>query len=824
MHDVPAWKPLFERSVAAFYAGDFDEGRLACDRLLGVPDLPGDARDTTRRNAVHYARPLADFAPGWTAHRLDVPTRAGWSALNPVIVPDREDGSIDPSGPLRVLVRSANFRLDPPASYVVADGSGIVRTAYHLLELDDAFEPISAPRLLRDLTPDDGMLDPLVRDNEDLRPFRIGNRLYATGQTWRRAPGGERNVRTALFDLDVDAADGPVLGNPRWLSRGAEGIDEKNWMPVVRNGDLAFVYRCAPTVVVGCDPASGALHLRAAHDAPLLAEGFRGGSALLPAGDGFLALVHEVAFWDGGARTYVHRLVRFDGDLRITALTHPFRFHAENIEFAIGLARRGGDLLISYGVMDREAWIASVPEAELAALLRPVPWFAPAGAVSLPLPRGAEVVLGAGRDRADAGGFPVAAGSSGDRVSVGPKADPGGPEAPISPPPAAAVAVPPGDLVDGFTPAPVDVPESGSDRPFLVSMTLCGSNRDQVGDALRSVVGWVDACLLIDTGITDDTLEVARAIAGDKLVVRSFPWVDDFAAARNAALAFAAELGAEWALFVDTDERIELRGADPRAYLAATWADAVFLYAADGAYQKERFFRLPSRGSYAGPTHECWIGPARDVMPDAVFRELPKDEAAIQRKLVRDVAILRRHSAAHPDDPRWWYYLGDTLANLRQPEEAVAAFERCFALDGWDEEAGWSAYRIARLLGEDLKRWDEAEAACARGLTRHPTMVELYWAAGYAAFWGGNPQRAANWARAAIALNDAAATGFLPERVGFVYVPAHWEAPWDVLRHALLVLGDEAGAADAEHMHEAALLAREQGRPYPVRAVAQPAG
>ncbi len=335
MSEAPAWKPLFERSVAAFYAGDLDEGRLACDRLLGVPNLPGDARDTTRCNAVHYARPLRELVSGWSARRLMVPLPEGWSVLNPAIVPDREDGAAGESGPLRVLVRSANFRLDPPASYVVADGGGVVRTAYHLLELDHDFAPIASPRLLRDLTPDDGMLDPLVRDNEDLRPFLFGNRLFATGQSWRRSPDGERTVRTALFDLDLDATDGPLLANLRWLSRGAEGIDEKNWMPFVLGGDLAFVYRGAPTVVLNCDPATGALRLRAAHDAPLLAEGFRGGSPLLPAAGGYLALVHEVAFWEGGARTYLHRLVRFDANLRISALTHPFRFHGENIEFSL---------------------------------------------------------------------------------------------------------------------------------------------------------------------------------------------------------------------------------------------------------------------------------------------------------------------------------------------------------------------------------------------------------------------------------------------------------------------------------------------------------
>src|SRR6187401_2694488 len=90
------------------------------------------------------------------------------------------------------------------------------------------------------------------------------------------------------------------------------------------------------------------------------------------------------------------------------------------------------------------------------------------------------------------------------------------------------------------------------DKMKIASTTLTGNSSGVIADALRSVVDWVDYCLVVDTGITDDTLDVARQVAGSKLVVRSFPWQDDFAAARNFALQAAAELGAAWAVTLDT--------------------------------------------------------------------------------------------------------------------------------------------------------------------------------------------------------------------------------------------------------------------------------
>lgn len=62
MGEGATWEPLLKRSIDAFYAGDLDAGRLACDQLLNMPDLPDAVRALTRTNQVHYAPPLSDWA------------------------------------------------------------------------------------------------------------------------------------------------------------------------------------------------------------------------------------------------------------------------------------------------------------------------------------------------------------------------------------------------------------------------------------------------------------------------------------------------------------------------------------------------------------------------------------------------------------------------------------------------------------------------------------------------------------------------------------------------------------------------------------------
>jgi glycosyltransferase involved in cell wall biosynthesis len=96
---------------------------------------------------------------------------------------------------------------------------------------------------------------------------------------------------------------------------------------------------------------------------------------------------------------------------------------------------------------------------------------------------------------------------------------------------------------------------------FIASVTLTNGGGDVIRDALLSVVGWVDACILLDTGITDNTLQVAQQAAGNKLLLQKLPWPGSFADARNAALDAAAAAGAQWAIILDTDERIQCSSA-----------------------------------------------------------------------------------------------------------------------------------------------------------------------------------------------------------------------------------------------------------------------
>jgi tetratricopeptide (TPR) repeat protein len=347
---------------------------------------------------------------------------------------------------------------------------------------------------------------------------------------------------------------------------------------------------------------------------------------------------------------------------------------------------------------------------------------------------------------------------------------------------------------------------------MIVATTLTASNADIISDALASVVAQVDRCLVIDTGARDATLEVARQVAGDKLLVREFPWKNDFAAARNFALEAAQAAGARWAVTVDTDERLIFDpGFDLRKALEATRANVLLVGEEGGSYGKERIIRLPTATRWTGPTHEA-LGGQREGESEQLagvrFRELPKDEATLRRKFERDVAILRKYTRQHAREPRWHYYLGASHQDLGEFAAAIDAYRACAALGGWAEEGAWACYRAAECCCS-LQRWDDAIKFCAQGLAIRPATAELAWLAGYAACQAKRYEDAIAWSNMAVVngLHDGAGAGF--PRKSFRNPTALYEGPYDVLRWTFKALGNQAAADEAAREFEAAKRARE---------------
>lgn len=87
-------------------------------------------------------------------------------------------------------------------------------------------------------------------------------------------------------------------------------------------------------------------------------------------------------------------------------------------------------------------------------------------------------------------------------------------------------------------------------------LSLCMIAKDEahcIADCLNSVRQIVSEIVLVDTGSTDQTVQIATKLGAK---VFHLPWEDDFAKARNFSLRFAS---GDWILVLDADERISPR-------------------------------------------------------------------------------------------------------------------------------------------------------------------------------------------------------------------------------------------------------------------------
>ena len=80
---------------------------------------------------------------------------------------------------------------------------------------------------------------------------------------------------------------------------------------------------------------------------------------------------------------------------------------------------------------------------------------------------------------------------------------------------------------------------------------------------LRSVQGFADQMVVVDTGSTDDTMALAQGLGAE---VKQIPWPGDFAPARNDALQW---LQGDWVLVLDADEQLRPEAIAPLRALMA---------------------------------------------------------------------------------------------------------------------------------------------------------------------------------------------------------------------------------------------------------------
>lgn len=276
--------------------------------------------------------------------------------------------------------------------------------------------------------------------------------------------------------------------------------------------------------------------------------------------------------------------------------------------------------------------------------------------------------------------------------------------------------------------------------PSAPNLSLCmivRNERARLPACLESVRGLADEIVVVDTGSTDGTADLARA-AGARVL--EIPWPDDFSAARNAGLDLAT---GRWILVLDADETLPPASRETLREIVAGPADHARALVQRNLLPESaghvsvaivRLFPRHPRVRFERPIHEQ-VNTAleregiRIVDTDIPFLHTGyATAAAMPAKTRRNRALIEAALARDPDaDPNLWFFQAASFFDSGEHLRAAELYGECARRSAGRRRRLEAAARIKQaeclwIAGRPA----EAEAALpTEGDAPHPLACEL---------------------------------------------------------------------------------------------------
>jgi hypothetical protein len=271
-----------------------------------------------------------------------------------------------------------------------------------------------------------------------------------------------------------------------------------------------------------------------------------------------------------------------------------------------------------------------------------------------------------------------------------------------------------------------------------LSLTMIVKNEAAtLGRCLASVRDIVDEIVVVDTGSSDNTKDIARQYGAR---VFDFPWCDNFAAARNESIRQAT---GQWLLWLDADEyfddanRAKLRdllanlGDDNTAYVMKCVCVSGQVSNTATHVDHVRLFRSHPALRWDYRVHEQ-ILPALQRAGHAVrFTNIAithtgyTDPTLRYKKLERNLRLLHLDLAERPNDAFTLFNLGWAFADLGRIAEAIPLLQRSLQYSHNADSITPKLYSLLTQCHHRLGQFEQAWAVCQAGQVRHPEDAEL---------------------------------------------------------------------------------------------------
>lgn len=226
-----------------------------------------------------------------------------------------------------------------------------------------------------------------------------------------------------------------------------------------------------------------------------------------------------------------------------------------------------------------------------------------------------------------------------------------------------------------------------------IKISVCMIVKDEeelLPECLESIKDWVDEIIVVDTGSTDKTIEIAKSFGA---VIHEMEWKDDFAECRNYSISKATN---DWIFIIDADERVASGDGEAMVKLLAETKHDVVAVDILGVFGPQkivkgrspglRFFRRSYKLRYIQSVHNKPVITQDTVIYRVPFRiyhlgyDLPPEVMAAKDE--RRIRMSRKLTEDVPDAPESWYHWARALKvkggkfNEEQKDEIIDALQK----------------------------------------------------------------------------------------------------------------------------------------------------
>ena len=301
---------------------------------------------------------------------------------------------------------------------------------------------------------------------------------------------------------------------------------------------------------------------------------------------------------------------------------------------------------------------------------------------------------------------------------------------------------------------------------ITISLCMIVKNEEAVLDrCLSSIKDAVDEIIIVDTGSTDSTKEIARKYTD---FIFDFEWIDDFSAARNEAFSKATM---DYQMWLDADDVFPKESLEKLLELKATLnpdVDMVTMKYITHFDEKGKPIlsslreRLVKRGMgyrWIDPVHECIPMKGKIYYSDLeVHHKKPKQEGISFRNL-HIYSELEKKGAKFT--PRQQYYYARELKDHGIWIKSVYYFEKFLESgEGWNEDNIAACYNLA-LCYNILKDNEKILPILLKSFAYDAPRAEICSEIGYYYKRNQNYSVALKWFKIAANLGTPLSAGFI---------------------------------------------------------------